>query len=138
LLESCLATSEGRRGHASSNNIYSDIKWKLFEYLDFHSDLNVKIFIELNLLWTEHIWERDCFTIKMNWFMRKKSLKPSLMNLIKPLLKCRVTKCSETENFTQLLMSLYSVILIFKTGMTKFSSSRHCPHYVCCVPIVPT
>jgi len=56
----------------------------------------------------------------MNWFMRKKSLKPSLMNLIKPLLKCRVTKCSETENFTQLLMSLYSVILIFKTGMTKF------------------
>merc|ERR1712045_882236 len=97
-----------------------DIKRKLFEYLDFHSDLNVKIFIELNLLWTEHIWERDCFTIKMNWFMRKKSLKPSLMNLIKPLLKCRVTKCSETENFTQLLMSLYSVILIFKTGMTKF------------------
>ena len=51
----------------------------------------------------------------MNWFMKRRSLKPSLTNLIKPLLKCRDTKQNivKSENFMQLCMSLTSVILLF-------------------------
>ena len=51
----------------------------------------------------------------MNWFMKRRSLKPSLTNLIKPLLKCRDTKQNivKSENFMQLCMSLMPVILLF-------------------------
>merc|ERR1711983_768892 len=59
----------------------------------------------------------DCFYLqtKMNWFMKRRSLKPSLTNLIKPLLKCRDTKKNivNSENFMQLCMSLTPVILLF-------------------------
>ena len=40
---------------------------------------------------------------QMNWSMRKKSLKPSLTNLTKPSLKCRVTKpCAVKKTLMQL------------------------------------
>jgi len=53
-----------------------------------HFSLGVYLLIIIEMFWELLIMSY----FQMNSFMKKRSLKPSLTNLTKPLLKCRVTK----------------------------------------------
>ena len=47
---------------------------------------------DLTCLWSLALTGKSCLHLQMSWFTRRRSSKPFLMNLTKPLLKCQDTK----------------------------------------------